>query len=1028
MPSRILPLSEDAISQINSSKQITSLSGVVLALLENALDADATKIDVSVNFSRGSCIVEDNGCGIPYTEFSEHGGLGKLHHTSKVATSGQTTHGSTGTYLASLAALSMLSIVSRHLSEDLSEDLSATMIMHQGRVVARHLPSLPTNELTAFGTHGTQVSVNDLFGNMPVRVKQRALHAVQGTSTDDRTWLDLKRSISALLLAWKAPCSAKLRDSESRNRNLTLSGSHSTVSSALTERNLNTLHGKAVRYDLRDAFPLLFQAGLAPFDSRSRWVPVSASTSRLSCHGLICLDPFPTRLCQFVSIGIQPCSSIGGYSLIYETINKLFSNSSFGCVTEQDNAGKDRRGLRSSSDDATTQQKASKGIDRWPMFVLQLRFKDETETPTQNRRDDQLKQILDVIEAMIRQWLDVNEHRPHRKRTRKIQNPMADGTITSSPLQVARRDIDPRYVNKLSPYHETSVGGRLSTATGGRAANPVGEGDGAHMSNNPSKRARTAGDIGHLSRIKSGTKDVATPSGIRDKSAVMKGTHFTLPPLEPGSLSRHFKATKPVRDFSSTKLVDTAAKAAQSCTTTSSDDYGSISDTDLLNAMASANGTVQGTSMESLSAQANEVVDHDDIVEWQDPITKQTFKVNSRTGIAVPSNDRPGTSLKTTMNTVPRRPASAAIATTAAGRPLTLTRRVDSAGGKPSDYAVPAFLCDWQNPVFACQAEQGIPIASVMGPGMDISEPGDRCCNEKDASNYFAASSVGTRSKLSKTDLQKVRIVSQVDAKFVLCSLPSTGSGTQTLVLVDQHAASERVILESLLSELCSPIDKLSPAASLRTNLDVVSAVGTVLLDQPVLFEVTAEESNLFRTHAPVFARFGILYDLRANTEGKVHHALATRALPPAIAERCKLFPKLLIDLLRSEIWSRVDSGKALAAVQADPPREEQGWLERIGSCPKALLDMVNSRACRSAIMFNDVLSLRECEEMMERLAKCAFPFMCAHGRVSMVPIGTVGGDAETILDEQCGRPILGKVDAEEMRFSKAFRDWRTGS
>jgi DNA mismatch repair protein MLH3 len=123
-----------------------------------------------------------------------------------------------------------------------------------------------------------------------------------------------------------------------------------------------------------------------------------------------------------------------------------------------------------------------------------------------------------------------------------------------------------------------------------------------------------------------------------------------------------------------------------------------------------------------------------------------------------------------------------------------------------------------------------------------------------------------------------------------------------------------------------------------------------------------------------------------------------------------------------------VDSGKALAAVQADPPREEQGWLERIGSCPKALLDMVNSRACRSAIMFNDVLSLRECEEMMERLAKCAFPFMCAHGRVSMVPIGTVGGDAETILDEQCGRPILGKVDAEEMRFSKAFRDWRTGS
>jgi DNA mismatch repair protein MLH3 len=42
--------------------------------------------------------------------------------------------------------------------------------------------------------------------------------------------------------------------------------------------------------------------------------------------------------------------------------------------------------------------------------------------------------------------------------------------------------------------------------------------------------------------------------------------------------------------------------------------------------------------------------------------------------------------------------------------------------------------------------------------------------------------------------------------------------------------------------------------------------------------------------------------------------------------------------------------------------------------------------------MFNDVLSLSECADLVERLGKCAFPFMCAHGRVSMVPIGMVGG------------------------------------
>lgn len=83
MQPRILPLSEDAISQIHSSKQITSLPGVVLALITNALDADATKVDISVSFARGSCTVEDNGCGIPPAEFAEHGGLGKMHHTSQ---------------------------------------------------------------------------------------------------------------------------------------------------------------------------------------------------------------------------------------------------------------------------------------------------------------------------------------------------------------------------------------------------------------------------------------------------------------------------------------------------------------------------------------------------------------------------------------------------------------------------------------------------------------------------------------------------------------------------------------------------------------------------------------------------------------------------------------------------------------------------------------------------------------------------------------------------------------------------------
>ena len=75
----ILPLSEDVVAQIKSSTAIVSLTGVVLELVKNSLDAKATKIEATVDFARGACAVEDNGLGISPLEFREEGGLGKLY-------------------------------------------------------------------------------------------------------------------------------------------------------------------------------------------------------------------------------------------------------------------------------------------------------------------------------------------------------------------------------------------------------------------------------------------------------------------------------------------------------------------------------------------------------------------------------------------------------------------------------------------------------------------------------------------------------------------------------------------------------------------------------------------------------------------------------------------------------------------------------------------------------------------------------------------------------------------------------------
>lgn len=75
----IQPLSREVIAQIKSSTTVTSLNGVVCELLKNSLDASATKVDITVDYRRGSCAVEDDGIGILPAEFGEDGALGKLY-------------------------------------------------------------------------------------------------------------------------------------------------------------------------------------------------------------------------------------------------------------------------------------------------------------------------------------------------------------------------------------------------------------------------------------------------------------------------------------------------------------------------------------------------------------------------------------------------------------------------------------------------------------------------------------------------------------------------------------------------------------------------------------------------------------------------------------------------------------------------------------------------------------------------------------------------------------------------------------
>lgn len=46
--------------------------------------------------------------------------------------------------------------------------------------------------------------------------------------------------------------------------------------------------------------------------------------------------------------------------------------------------------------------------------------------------------------------------------------------------------------------------------------------------------------------------------------------------------------------------------------------------------------------------------------------------------------------------------------------------------------------------------------------------------------------------------------------------------------------------------------------------------------------------------------------------------------------------------------------------------------------------------------MFNDELTPEQCSDLVRQLAACAFPFQCAHGRPSMVPLVRLGQEGSS--------------------------------
>lgn len=158
MPIRVL--SEEVASKIAAGEVVERSASVVKELVENSIDAGAREIKVEVRQGgRRLMRVIDDGTGIPADEVEL---AFARHSTSKIANvddlSSIRTLGFRGEALASIAAVSQLTIATRTAEED----VGTLLRLEGGKVTQRQKKGCP---------QGTVVTVENLFYNVPARLK-----------------------------------------------------------------------------------------------------------------------------------------------------------------------------------------------------------------------------------------------------------------------------------------------------------------------------------------------------------------------------------------------------------------------------------------------------------------------------------------------------------------------------------------------------------------------------------------------------------------------------------------------------------------------------------------------------------------------------------------------------------------------------------------------------------------------------------------------------------------------------------------
>ncbi|KAJ1022765.1 hypothetical protein NDA18_005099 [Ustilago nuda] len=401
----------------------------------------------------------------------------------------------------------------------------------------------------------------------------------------------------------------------------------------------------------------------------------------------------------------------------------------------------------------------------------------------------------------------------------------------------------------------------------------------------------------------------------------------------------------------------------------------------------------------------------DGMVEWCDPVNGRLFHLDLRTGHSVPVNPSSSTKRTATSPRVSAVRQGIVVDRSSLRRGLTLsvskggaqTIPVGDSDDEFDDPSLDAALASIPSPSRVAMVD-----VSRQSRFFDSRRPESRSGvhplrNDQDVDLDEAAQGLAATElelAISRSDLQDAQVLDQVDGKFILCTTspsPISENWEPVLFCIDQHAADERCRLERLLDDYVKGCKEGTAAHALPATLTLA---------------ITVKQYELITSNAgnkQGLAKLGWVIEKALMVHAELGHAqVDLRGVPYVLRERTLTDKGRVKDqgLLHSVFVACLDELATLPSPSAKAMVDKwrSDWLTASRTIPTALMNIIKSTACRSAIMFNDALSQEASERLARRLAECRFPFQCAHGRPSLVPLCEIktrqqrAGDADDLI------------------------------